>query len=461
MVRVLDTLLVTAVTAAAVVSAEKIVPECGRDIGKCPENKPCCSQYGQCGNYISIWQDCIGAFCLGGCDSIFSHSLESCVPQPVCQNKKTTFVGGIDSVASIYQYLGDATKYDWVAEGKPVAWNDNLLLTMPPESVGTVLSSTHYIWYGKVSATLKTSRGKGVVSAFILFSGVKDEIDFEWIGVDLNQVQTNYYFQGITDYTNGGNTTVEGSSTYDEYHTYEIDWTPETITWSVDGKVGRVKHKKDTWNEKTKQFHFPQTPSRVQLSLWPGGLASNAPGTIEWAGGLIDWEHPDVKEAGYYYATVKELTIQCYDPPAGARKTGDKSYIYDNDSGLESAVVISDKDHVLKSFLGSGTDMDKEPPKASGTKSAVPTETDVVETIPGNTGGGTSTHDIIHSENQDSRSTDGNTDRTDNSLGDNVDAQDNFTQSDNESDRSDAAPLPLARGSILAVVIALAYLVAA
>lgn len=68
---------------------------------------------------------------------------------------------------------------------------------MPPESVGTVVSSTHYIWYGKISATMKTSRGAGVVSAFILFSGVKDEIDFEWVGVNLNNVQSNYYFQGI------------------------------------------------------------------------------------------------------------------------------------------------------------------------------------------------------------------------------------------------------------------------
>ena len=67
---------------------------------------------------------------------------------------------------------------------------------MPPDSVGTVVSSTHYIWYGKVSATLKTSRGKGVVSAFILFSPVKDEIDYEWVGVNLHNVQSNYYFQG-------------------------------------------------------------------------------------------------------------------------------------------------------------------------------------------------------------------------------------------------------------------------
>jgi beta-glucanase (GH16 family) len=86
-----------------------------------------------------------------------------------------------------------------VADGKPAAHNGNLLLTMAEGSVGTVLASTHYVWYGKISATLKTSRGAGVVSAFIMMSDMKDEIDYEWIGVDLETVQTNFYYQGIPD----------------------------------------------------------------------------------------------------------------------------------------------------------------------------------------------------------------------------------------------------------------------
>lgn len=72
-------------------------------------------------------------------------------------------------------------------------------MTMAPDSVGTLLASAAYVWYGKVSTTLKTSRGAGVVTAFILLSDVKDEIDYEFIGVDLEDAQSNYYFQGITD----------------------------------------------------------------------------------------------------------------------------------------------------------------------------------------------------------------------------------------------------------------------
>jgi beta-glucanase (GH16 family) len=68
---------------------------------------------------------------------------------------------------------------------------------MPRRSVGTVLASTVYMWYGSVKAKLKTARGRGVVTAFILLSDVKDEIDYEFVGVDLQTAQTNYYFQGI------------------------------------------------------------------------------------------------------------------------------------------------------------------------------------------------------------------------------------------------------------------------
>lgn len=70
---------------------------------------------------------------------------------------------------------------------------------MAPDSVGTLLASTTYMWYGNVQATFKTSRGQGVVTAFILLSDVKDEIDYEFIGVDLEDAQSNYYFQGIPD----------------------------------------------------------------------------------------------------------------------------------------------------------------------------------------------------------------------------------------------------------------------
>ena len=57
------------------------------------------------------------------------------------------------------------------------------------------------------------------------------------------------------------------SDTFEDFHDYEINWTPDEITWLVDGKVGRTVKKSDTFNKTSNQFDFPQTPARVQLSI--------------------------------------------------------------------------------------------------------------------------------------------------------------------------------------------------
>ncbi|OJD11040.1 hypothetical protein AJ78_08110 [Emergomyces pasteurianus Ep9510] len=339
---------------------------------KCPESTPCCSLYGECG---------VGAYCLGGCDPKSSHTIDSCAPAPVCKSKTYKF-DDLDGIAPREKYLGDAGKADWVSSGKPLSNNGDLVMTMPRDSVGTLLANNHYMWYGKVSAKMKTSRGAGVITAFILMSDMKDEIDFEFVGTDLRTAQTNWYFQGITDYTNGRNLSISSDSFSNE-HTYEIDWTPDSVTWSIDGEKLRVLKKKDTLNGKTKQYHFPQSPSRVQLSLWPGGKEGAPQGTIDWAGGLVDWNHPDIIKHHYYFSLVSEVTIECYDPPAKAKIEGDKSYIYSDIAGTEDTVVITDRNTVLKSFVGTGADMDKESPTG-------PSESEI-PSIPGVSGGGPGT----------------------------------------------------------------------
>ena len=186
--------------------------QCGEG-SLCPESSPCCSrkyfrlaaprrdadrcpllEYGQCG---------VGAYCLGGCDIRYSNSLDSCVPAPQCQSHNYNLTS-LNGITANTEYLGDASKANWVSQGTPLLTPDNsaVILTLAEDGVsasGTLLSSTHYVWYGKVSATMKTSRGAGVVSAFVLFSDVQDEIDFEFVGTGLNTAQSNFYWQGVTD----------------------------------------------------------------------------------------------------------------------------------------------------------------------------------------------------------------------------------------------------------------------
>ncbi|ORX96793.1 glycosyl hydrolases family 16-domain-containing protein [Clohesyomyces aquaticus] len=340
----------------------------------CPKDTPCASQYGDCG---------VGAFCLGGCDPLFSHQLNSCVPNPTCkagQYKLKT----LDDVKSIDTYLGDASTINWQSQGKPVVYNDALLLTMAEGTVGTLLASTHYVWYGKICAKMTTSQGKGVVTAFIMMSDVRDEIDFEFVGVDINHAQTNYYSQGVTVYTHGENLTVSNGNTVEKVHEYCIDWKPDTLTWAIDGNTMRTLKRSDTWNGTANRFDYPQTPSRVMLSLWPAGLPSNEKGTIDWAGGQIDWNSAYMQN-GYYYAMVQEVTVQCYDPPSGANIQGDKSYIYTDKAGTNNTVKITDDLIVLSSFYATG----ENPKEGASSVSSGAKPTKSIDTVPGGlTGGG-------------------------------------------------------------------------
>ncbi|KAI5289148.1 putative glycosidase crf2 [Ascosphaera aggregata] len=300
--------------------------------------------------------------------------MESCVPNPTCESRTYKW-SNLDKVQPNYKYLGDPKSADWVSSGKLLTSGDSLIMTMAPDTVGTLLANNHYIWYGKVSARMKSSRGKGVVTAFILMSDVKDEIDFEFVGANLENAETNYYFQGVPDWTKQIGASL--SDTYENYHTYEIDWKPDHITWSIDGQAVRTLEKADTYNETTKQYMFPQTPSRLQLSLWPAGLKSAAQGTVEWAGGYVDWDSEDIKKTGYYYAIVDKVTVECYDPPANSGD-GDKSYIYKDMAVLEGSVERTNKVGVLKSFYADGEHLDRDP-NAPKTKTKQTTTTSAAD----------------------------------------------------------------------------------
>ena len=160
----------------------------------------------------------------------------------------------------------------------------------------------------------------------------------------------------------------------------------------MDGDVQRTLKKSTTFNKTDNQYHYPQTPARVQLSLWPAGLSKNGEGTVNWAGGLIDWNGQDVKTNGYYYAMFQDVNVKCYDAPSGANISGTNSYIYTDTDGVNSSIAVTNDNTVLKSLLGTGTDMNKDLPnsKPSGTKSAAAAQS-TLPSVPGLTGAGPGT----------------------------------------------------------------------
>jgi len=223
------------------------------------------------------------------------------MPAPTCRDVSLAMNKASDDV-SAFSYLGDVGNYSFTTQGQPVVQSDGTLFTMPESTGGTLFSSTFYVWYGRVSVKMVSSSGQGVVSAFILMSDVKDEIDFEFVGNDLQQVQSNFYWQGVLNYTNSANLTVASTDT--NVHTYTIDWTPDTLTWYIDNTAMRVLNKKDTFNSSSNTYQYPQSPSRIMLSLWPAGSRQNGQGTITWAGGLVNWNDQNLMSNGYYHSKI-------------------------------------------------------------------------------------------------------------------------------------------------------------
>ena len=101
--------------------------------------------------------------------------------------------------------------------------------------------------------------------------------------------------------------------------------------------------------------------------------------------------------------------------------------------------------------------MDREPPKSTSTSKGSSQPTDVVETIPGNTGGGTSTHDMIinHGGNTDYTNTTGNSTggNTDTGFNDTTHTPKDGFQQETTGDASKV------KGSMMAVAVAIAGLV--
>jgi hypothetical protein len=94
---------------------------------------------------------------------------------------------------------------------------------------------------------------------------------------------------------------------------------------------------------------------------------------------------------GYYYAAFSEVKMQCYDPPSGANVQGSVSYTYDNVAAINDSVVTGNKPTVLKSLLGTGTNMSADYPSAAASASGS-AQTSEVATVPGMTGAGPGTN---------------------------------------------------------------------
>jgi hypothetical protein len=230
--------------------------------------------------------------------------------------------------------------------GAPTYDGNGASFTVAKSGDSPTLTSDFYIMFGHVDFVLKAAPGTGIVSSAVLQSDDLDEIDWEWLGGDNNQVQTNYFGKGQTiTYDRGAFHPNPGN--HDSFHTYSIDWTSSQIVWQIDGNTVRVLTPAQSNNQ------YPQTPMMIKIGCWAGGDPGNPEGTIEWAGGLTDYS------AGPFSMQVKSISVTDY-------STGTQ-YVYTDKSGTWQSIEAVGGQVNGQGTPGSAPSAQSNPPAPSST----------------------------------------------------------------------------------------------
>lgn len=158
---------------------------------------------------------------------------------------------------------------------------------------GVEYRSREAITYGKVEASIRFARGSGVVSSLVLIytpwpPDDWNELDIECLGNTTGEVQFNHMVNippadPLTEHLQFPEKIDLGFDPTDEFHTYTIEWLPDSVRFLVDGVVV---------HEPTQEISRLVLPQNILLTIW----ASDSPG---WAGPIDDTTAPTYAEVDW------------------------------------------------------------------------------------------------------------------------------------------------------------------
>lgn len=187
--------------------------------------------------------------------------------------------------------------------------SDGVHLSVTKQGDSPILISPWYIMFGRFEVVFQSATGAGMVSSAILQSDDLDEIDWELLGANPTQAQTNYFGRGVTE-TYDREVTVTAATATSAFNTYVIDWNQDRIIWSINGVALRTLYAANADVDSSGRSEYPQTPMQVKIGAWAGGDPSNPSGTITWAmggqPGTINYA------AGPYSMIVKSVSVEDY-----------------------------------------------------------------------------------------------------------------------------------------------------
>ena len=141
-----------------------------------------------------------------------------------------------------------------------------------------VLTKQAYL-YGRVEMRMRMIRGSGLLSTFFTYKDGSEKSGQQWEEIDIEVLGKNDAKTWQSNIITGNpRTTSEKlhdvpASLADGYHTYTLEWTPDYVSWLVDGTMVRR-----TEGGQTSKLTNPES---LRLNAW----ASSSTG---WVGALDD-----------------------------------------------------------------------------------------------------------------------------------------------------------------------------
>ncbi|GAM64212.1 endo-beta-1,3-1,4 glucanase [Vibrio ishigakensis] len=151
---------------------------------------------------------------------------------------------------------------------------------------GAEVYSLDKVKYGRFVMRMKLVSNPGVVSSFFTYDNESwqgnlpwREIDIEMIGKQPNQLQTNLITGELNQRVHSE--TIYSLESADDFHIYELVWTPDEIIWLVDGEVIH----KETAESSEQVIDMRDTPQSYRMNLWVSEAA-------EWVGAFDKQDLP-------------------------------------------------------------------------------------------------------------------------------------------------------------------------
>jgi hypothetical protein len=256
----------------------------------------------------------------------------------------------------------------WTTTAGSVSFNSNgANFVINKEGDAPTIQTSGYFFFGYCEVKMIAASGTGIVSSIVMESDDLDEVDWEFLGGDTTQTQTNYFGKGdTTSYDRAIFYPVSSPQT--TQHSYAVNWTSSSLEWIIDGVVVRTLNYEDAENGS----RFPQTPMRLRVGIWAGGDPSNGEGTIEWAGGLTNFGDAP------FTMTVQSVNIVNYSPGS--------SYTYSDESGSWQSVKVSGGSGISGSGGGGSSSSDAAASSSTVSGSAA-IHVSTASTISSSTGG--------------------------------------------------------------------------